>query len=228
MKTAGFFFSLIFVLSFDAQAARTFQQCDAKEPGRTELDHFCPRVEGVHLEGCCPPLFKDPPIQCKYAVPVERGQAYLAKSSYTVCQGGTEVSVPCCQIRQRGCSRDPVTLPFKQRLLFRQKTCCFEGCPSADYWLTPPAASGITKDHELNSPLAQCTGTVIDECDAGNSANCQASDPCPVVPSPPNPPNPSPPGVPPPPGPTAPPNPSPPNPQPPAPQPKPPVNPGGA
>lgn len=200
---------------------RNFQQCTNTAAPRSELDHFCPRLEGVHLEGCCPPLFKEPPLQCRYAVYLSRGQLYLTNSSYTVCQNGQNVSIPCCTVAQRGCYRDPVTLPFKPRLLYRNNTCCFENCPSAAYWRTPPAHPAITPSHELVDTGPICTETVLQECTYGNSESCQPSESCPPPPTPPSPVTPTP--TPPMPGPTPPmPTPTPPMPTPqPSPQPSP-------
>lgn len=98
---------------------RSFQQCSAGDAPRSELDHFCPRLEGVHLEGCCPPLFKEPPLQCRYAVYLARGQIYLGQTSYQSCENGQTVSKACCRIMQRGCYDQEVILPFKPRLLHR-------------------------------------------------------------------------------------------------------------
>ncbi len=227
-------YSLIFTFSFFAASQQapdisSFKQCQATDNPRSELDTFCPRVEGVHPEGCCPQLFKQPPLQCYYSIVVNRGQAYLANSSYTTCQGGENVRVSCCVVRQRTCYRDLKQLPFLPRLLHRNNSCCFENCPPADYWRAAPANPAISSQHELTgNGVPICTGSVLDECSHGSSANCQASSPCPVEPKPSNEPsdggNPDPPK--PDPKPQDPPKPDPPKPDPP--QDPPIITPGGA
>lgn len=166
---------------------RTFQQCSSGDAPRSELDHFCPRLEGVHLEGCCPPLFKEPPLQCRYAVYLDRGQIYLGQTAYQSCENGQTVSKPCCRIMQRGCYDQEVILPFKPRLLHRNNRCCFENCPSADYWRAAPAHPAITPAHELVNTGPTCTRTVLQECSVGGEENCQPDNPCPPPPSPPEP-----------------------------------------
>lgn len=184
---------IVLVLSLTTIAsAERFNQCSTSAAPRTALDHFCPRVEGIHPDGCCPQVFKKPPLQCKYAVYLSRGQAFLANSSYTQCQNGANVTINCCEVHQRGCYRDLKTLDFLPRLLHREKACCFENCPSADYWRAPPANPNITPQHELvGSSPTMCTGTVLQECSFGTAANCQASDPCPPPPPPESTPGPS-------------------------------------
>ena len=174
---------------------RSFNQCLRSDPGRVELDNLCPRLEGVHLEGCCPPLRKSAPLQCKYVVTQSQGQLYLTQSSYTTCQNGQNISVSCCTVVQRSCTVSPVTLNYIPRLLHRRNNCCFENCPPGNYWRQAPANPAITAGHELDegSSPAACTGTVLQECSAGSVSDCQASSPCPVpTPSPSPSPSPSP------------------------------------
>lgn len=168
------------VISFGASsafAARNFMQCEGDAAPRSELDHFCPRIEGIHLEGCCPPLFKQPPLKCSYHVVVSRGQPFIGQSAYNACVDGKDVSIPCCSLQQRDCSRDKVVKDFFPRLLNRKNTCCFENCPSADYWRAPPAAKDISPQHEFGDGPATCTGTTLQECTVG--ATCQESTYCP-------------------------------------------------
>lgn len=225
----------IFICGFTATAQmRNFQSCSRAEPGRTELDNLCPRLEGVHLEGCCPPLQRNPPLQCRYHIVRQRGQQYLAQSAYTICQNGMNVNVPCCGVMQRACVEQPVTLNYIPRLIHRAKTCCFENCPPADYWRQAPANPQITPEHEYTDGggPANCTGTLLQECSIGSTATCQPSNPCPPPPAPPappsmpGPPTPAPPSMP---GPPSPPAPDPgPGPAPSPPAPPPPVDPEGS
>lgn len=173
----------IFIWGISSVAqVRSFQSCSRAEPGRTELDNLCPRLEGVHLEGCCPPLRSNTTLQCRYHIVRERGQQYLAQSSYTVCQNNMNVNIPCCAVMRRTCVDAPVTLNYIPRLIHRAKTCCFENCPPADYWRQAPANPQITPDHEYAEGVspAGCTGTILQECSIGNSVTCQANDPCPT------------------------------------------------
>ena len=179
-------FMIAFVLSSVTFAqTSTFSQCSEKAAPRTELDGFCPRIEGIHPAGCCPQLFKQPPLQCFYAIYKERGQAYLADSSYTVCENGTNVQKPCCRVQQRACVEQKIQLPFLPRLLHRNESCCFENCPSATYWRTPPAKGNLTPEHEITTAASPvCTGTTLPECSSGTAESCPASSPCPVAPGP--------------------------------------------
>lgn len=161
----------------------SFNSCLPSAPPRTELDHFCPRIEGIHLEGCCPPIFSSA-IQCEYSIPVANGQAYLAVSSYLTCENGANVSHSCCGVFRRSCVREPVTLNFRPRLLNRDASCCYENCPAADYWRQAPAyPPSITASHTLG------TGEICSEitrtndpiaCPENSVDTCQPSAPCPV------------------------------------------------
>lgn len=170
------------------QTQTTFNNCQPTEQ-RTALDNLCPSLEGSHLPGCCPPAVKLPAIQCQYVVMVSRGQPTVVNGSYRSCQDGKTVSVPCCKSGAMNCFKDPVTLPFIQRLMARSNSCCFEPCPSAGYWRGQPNPnSSITSKHEFyNGSSSQCTTTTLDQCDHGTEENCEADSPCPVVPSDPGP-----------------------------------------
>ena len=124
---------------FNLSYALTYNNCPSNVAGRTELDNVCPRLEGIHPEGCCPQIFKNPPLTCNYHVVLNRGQAFLANSSYLSCQNGVTVSNSCCVMRYRACFVEPITKSYRPRLLYRQNTCCFESvCPPASYWRNPP------------------------------------------------------------------------------------------
>lgn len=221
-----FIFLTVGLTSLPSWGVRTFEICAPAEAGRTELDNFCPRIEGVHLPKCCPPLFKNPPLQCHYQIVHSRGQEVLVNSSYNVCSGGVDTRVNCCRRSQSACYTDPVTLSFLPRLIHRANTCCFERCPPANYWRTPPAHPSITASHELvSSSVALCVPEVINNCSYGSTENCGANSYCPPPPAPPSPPAPSPgpttPSPAPTPAPPSPPAPNPPAPSPPAPAPSP-------
>lgn len=166
------------------RTANSFKQCSAVSAPRSETDHFCPRMEGIHLEGCCPQLFKSPPLHCPYHVVVRRGQPFLRDSSYVTCEGGVDVSHPCCVLDQRDCSKDKVSLNFYPRLIHRT-SCCFENCPSGDYWMRPPANPSITSQHESGVGAPTCDPQPALECSVGTAESCQASTPCPPPPAPP-------------------------------------------
>ncbi len=171
------------------QTQTTFNNCSNSEQ-RTALDNLCPSVEGSTLPGCCPPAVKQPALQCQYVVMVSRGQPNLVNSSYRSCQEGTTVSVPCCKTSAINCFKNPVTLPFTQRLIGRNNSCCFEPCPSAAYWRSQPnPRSSISAQHEFfnGGSATQCTTAVLDQCDNGNAESCQEDSPCPVQPGPVNP-----------------------------------------
>ncbi|NUN05293.1 MAG: hypothetical protein HUU57_05990 [Bdellovibrio sp.] len=158
------------------------------------MDNFCPRIEGVHLEGCCPPLEKRPSMQCTYHVVASQGQAFWGNSTSTQCVGGANTTVPCCRLMHRGCYKDPQTLNFVSRLIGRNKQCCFETCPPASYWRAEPnPRPQITAQHQLTgaSTLALCQNIELQECSVGAGA-CPADDPCPPPPDPGPSPQPSP------------------------------------
>lgn len=193
--------SLILCFSFFAEAQKfsttppipqtqtSFNNCQQTEQ-RTALDNLCPTIEGSQMPGCCPPAMKQPALQCQYVVMVSRGQPTLVNSSYRTCQNGTTVSVPCCKTSAMNCFKNPVTLPFTQRLIGRNNSCCFEPCPSAGYWRAQPnPKSSITQNHEFynGTSATQCTTTTVNQCENGSAENCQADSPCPVEPSQPNP-----------------------------------------
>lgn len=174
-----------FVLSFSSQSqGRTFETCSGDFVPRVDLDNFCPRLEGVHLEGCCPPLEKRPAMQCTYHIVVSNGQAFWANSTSTQCIGGVDTAVPCCRLMHRGCYKDPQTLSFVSRLIGRDKQCCFEKCPPASYWRAQPnPRAEITAQHQLTggSSLAMCTDAELQECSSTGGV-CPASNPCPPPP----------------------------------------------
>lgn len=192
---------LVTLLAVSANAqTRSFPSCSAWQ-GRVDLDGFCPRMEGVHLEGCCPPIEKRPGLSCNYHIVKARGQAFLGNSSYNACVGGQNVAIPCCEIQQRACFVSPVNLTFIPQLIGRNNQCCFEPCPPASYWRAEPNPNpSITPEHELTGAgMAMCTNTTLSECSLGSAPSCPTSSYCPVpetptVPSNPN--NPTDPGTP--------------------------------
>jgi hypothetical protein len=158
---------------------------------RSSIDNMCPMLEGTNLPNCCPPLQNSPPLQCQYVIMVSRGQPTLVNSSYTVCQGGNNVAMPCCEASAQDCFNNPQTKTFIQRLIGQTANngqsakCCFETCPPATYW--PTLGSGYTL---YSGSASQCTGTTLNLCTYGAAASCPTSSPCPV--SPPSTPNPVP------------------------------------
>lgn len=189
--------------------AKSYPDCKT-EDRRQKQDDFCPRTEGTTLDHCCPEDVRRPtPFQCRYSV--GSTETYYTTTSFVKCVDGSNVTKYCCGIRSRGCKRDLIVKSFISRLIKRRGQCCFEGCPSADYWRSPPADPQFTPDHKLgdagdrycstgpNRPNS-CPADLV-MCSAIDSSNQR----CPVVPSPPSPPTP--------------PNPNPPNPQPPGPNP---------
>lgn len=161
--------------------AEDFKQCTTKDASRSELDHFCPRLEGIHPKGCCPPLQKEPPLKCSYAIYDSRGQPKLVNSTYTSCENGSDVEHTCCMEIQVGCYKDRIDLDFIPRLLYRSDDCCFENCPGADYWRAAPPKGGLSEKHErITTSGPECKKELIQSCSVGTSANCAPSDPCPV------------------------------------------------
>lgn len=181
-------FALFISCSLQAQV-RSYPNCAATAQGRVDLDNFCPRLEGVHLPNCCPPLMKTAGLTCNYQIVQNNGQPILVNSSFTRCENGKNVSVTCCTVSTQACFSDPVSLKFIPRLINRQAACCFETCPPASYWRAAPNANPkITASHELTGGLlAQCTPKTIQSCSVGTTATCQADDPCPPPPEPPSP-----------------------------------------
>lgn len=185
-----FVFIILIACSSLAQK-KTYPSCKSNE-GRVDLEGFCPRVEGVTLPKCCPPLEKKPGVVCNYQIIKDRGQAVLSNSTYQVCEGGVQKQYPCCRISQRACYTNPVSLNFVSRLIHRDNSCCFETCPPASYWRAQPnPISSITSEHELvSSPVPVCLNQVVQECSYGSNSNCPADSFCPPpeVPTTPTPP----------------------------------------
>lgn len=123
---------------------------------RTPLDNFCPRLEGVHLQGCCPPV-TGVSTKCYYETPgvyytYQRSSETVANPQYndpnnpdvmTSCT--TSVSA-CCEQISHGCFID-ITKQFIPRLITdhtnKNNTCRFESCPPPNYWskASPPVPS---------------------------------------------------------------------------------------
>jgi len=154
---------------------------------REDLDNFCPRLEGVTLDRCCPNVVQQAPQICSYSIVENRGQATLVNSNYTTCQNNRNVTVNCCRISQTACFRDQQDLPFLGRAIAPRENnnkCCFENCPPASYWRAQPNPNArITSRHELGKGgLANvCIDQVVDACTYGNAESCQPSAPCPPV-----------------------------------------------
>lgn len=183
-------YKFIFIIFIPLQTfSREFKRCDIKEPGRTELDNVCPRLEGIHPQGCCPQVFDKNKLTCNYHIVKERGQPILANSQYTVCENGDNKTVQCCAPRFKACYIEPITRPYRPRLIHRSNTCCFENCPPADYWRNPPNPDlEFKEDHELSNAgaISLCVPETINECTNGSSASCEPSQRCPPPPSPPS------------------------------------------
>lgn len=175
-------------------ALKTYQSCPLAQSERTELDNMCPRVEGKHLDGCCPPLFKSQSMNCTYYVVKTAGQQFMVNSSYTICQNGVNVAIPCCAIATSDCSDQRVDLQYLPRLISRNQSCCFDACPAANWWINPPPSPNapqitlirkITNQHVHGGSISQCTGSVIDQCSVAGHATCPVSSPCPPPSAPP-------------------------------------------
>lgn len=180
-----YFITLFFILFSGVVSlaqTRSYPTCSAWD-NRIDLDNFCPRMEGVHLPNCCPPLIKMSALTCDYQIVKDRGQPFLANSSYTTCENNANVTKPCCTTATRACYTDPVSLKFLPRLINRQASCCFEQCPPASYWRAAPNANPkITANHELTGgSVPICTQTTLQECSVGTTDNCPVSDFCPIV-----------------------------------------------
>lgn len=191
MKLIAFllFLPLMAVAAGPARTAADFGSCKSTDAARDLLDNFCPRLEGTHLDGCCPPLEKRPPMQCYYHIFQASGQPIRVNSEYTTCVNGTNVRVPCCRTETAGCYTDPVVIPFVPRLLYRNTKCCFETCPGVEYWRNPPnPRSDLTSRHQLTGPGVNGCTPIREECSYGTTDTCQSSDPCPPPPPPPPPP----------------------------------------
>ena len=165
-----------------------FQNC-AQTQQRTAKDNMCPRLEGANLPHCCPPLEKRPAIECQYVKMIARGQPTLINSSYTTCQNGKNVQVPCCQPSAQDCFESPLTIQFIQRLISRSNQCCIEPCSLPEYWSAPPARPGLPADWNRYSYYpggsSQCNpSTILNQCTVSGGTMCGASDFCPVTPTP--------------------------------------------
>jgi hypothetical protein len=171
---------------------RTYQSCSGStdKTQRKELDVFCPRVEGAHPKGCCPPIYRtEQPLTCRYYVGSTKPAS--VESSYTVCEDNRNVVISCCGAGSRPCANNVINKPFFPRLINRDNQCCFESCPNAEYWRRPPNPDNSLSDrHLLGSGIPSCDEE-INEC-APNSPQCQPSSPCPEAPpgGPPRPPGP--------------------------------------
>lgn len=202
-----------------------------------EQETFCGRTEGVHPQGCCPPIQKAP-IKCYYANLISNGQSVLKSSTSTQCVENKNVTTKCCRRSTKPCYKDPIERDFIPFLNNRSDQsppgCCFAKCPATSYWADHPdrskrIPSRYTRYGETPPPQGmECKSQTIDECDAPNNVMCESSNPCPQpkpnptptpTPNPPSPPTPPKPPTPVPPKPN--PVPSPPNPPNPKPNPSP-------
>lgn len=203
MKNFILFFSFTVFLS--SIYARSYNACTGANVRRTELDNFCPRLEGQHPADCCPPLFKGTEKSCEYYVVKKEGQPYYVTGSATVCSNGENVQVECCFVAKQDCYEDLLEIKFSQRLIYREKSCCVEDCPDVTYWQVPPPSPGakyysqiqkLTANHVRSLGHQQCTPGIAGTCRSG--ALCSAVEsPCPVpipepTPSPTPTPNPNP------------------------------------
>ncbi|HND85016.1 MAG TPA: hypothetical protein PLU50_04375, partial [Pseudobdellovibrionaceae bacterium] len=173
--------------SIDTFALNTYQQCPAGQNERTELDNVCPRLEGKHLPGCCPPLFGANPMTCNYYIVKQGGQAVRVNSSYLTCENGQNVSHECCATVYNDCFEQPVQLQYRPRLISRNNSCCMDACPSANWWINPAPSRNaaqyalilkLTSQHVHGGSLSQCSG-LIDQCSVSGGGSCPASSPCP-------------------------------------------------
>ncbi|MEZ4873701.1 MAG: hypothetical protein R2827_15960 [Bdellovibrionales bacterium] len=161
-----------------------YNSCSGSDDHRNTLDDLCPRMEGTELAGCCPQVFRTPPLQCQYRI-VERiyGDRYY-NSSYTVCEEDQNVTVSCCRKTNysRECSRDPINKQFYPRLIHRRNQCCFEGCPPASYWRNPPNPDpNFSFNHELSTgSLGSCNDPLPEMNECSVDTECIASQRCPV------------------------------------------------
>lgn len=175
------YFSILFFVLFSFAQKKTYPSCSSSSEGRVDLEGFCPRLEGVTLPNCCPAMERKPGLTCSYNIIKDRGQPFLANSSYTMCDKGVQKSVPCCRVMQRACFVEPVNLFFISRLINRNNSCCFESCPPASYWRAQPNPNAkITANHELtNNSTPECVSQTLQECSYGSDSSCAADTYCP-------------------------------------------------
>lgn len=172
--------SLMFLVTSAAEA-RTYLDCPGSGASsqRAALDVFCPRLEGAHLEGCCPPVHKSEPLVCTYYKNSQ--QQVMNNSSYTMCVEGQNRVVACCESQTMPCADEVIRKDFIPRLINRSNSCCFESCPNAQYWLAPPNPdSRFSPGHLVGNAPPECQQTPPNNCTPGAPA-CQPSAPCPTV-----------------------------------------------
>lgn len=103
-----------------------------------EKDSFCPRLEGVYPDHCCPYKQKAP-IKCYY---YNNDRVRVGTNSTGLnCVGGvggTVVQTACCNVDSVPCITDVTEKTFIQRLIKRdldgKNRCNFEACPLPKYW----------------------------------------------------------------------------------------------
>jgi hypothetical protein len=172
-------FALILFGGLSAQAqVRTYNACTGADSQRADLDTFCPRLEGVHTQGCCPPIFNyQSPLLCQYY----RGSSEVVQqdSTFIRCNSNTNQNeiVACCASYTQSCGADEITVNFYPRLINRANTCCFESCPNAQYWMNAPSDPRFQSDHILGTTNS-CSAVPINTCSAGLPP-CEANVPCP-------------------------------------------------
>ena len=152
-----------------------------------EKNTFCPRIEGQHPEGCCPPI-SGPSKMCYYAAYNAAGQGVLVNSHYYTCENDVNVRQNCCRRSSQACYEDRREKRFISFLVYQWKSpqgCCLLDCPQASYWPDIP-------DHYQRfgggfpSGMKWCTSTPINNCDyteacPGHSKRCSP----PALPRPP-------------------------------------------
>lgn len=184
---AAFLLPIVFMSQLALAETVNYPRCKKFGPLGDE-ENFCPRIEGMHPEGCCPPI-QDKKLKCYYARYRSRGQVVVVNSSYTRCtdDGETE-KVNCCRLSYQACYDQKKIRTFVSFLNYRRdqnpKGCCFSLCPSASYWSDHPNKElnmpGTHYRLGENDPPNICKPQQINRCDFGGT-KCLPNNSCPVI-----------------------------------------------
>jgi len=164
-----------------------------------EKDSFCPRLEGVYPDHCCPYQQKGP-VKCYYYNnDIARVGTNSSGGNCVGGVGGTVVQTACCNVDSVPCITDLTEKNFIQRLVKRdfqgKKRCNFEACPLPQYWKNDNIQGKVisrtkpTKDFcSVVEATSQCTpSATLPRCSSLNPT-CPQPAPAPT----PNPPSPNP------------------------------------
>jgi len=181
-------FSLLLLLGLSAAEANAdFPECAENTVARSRHDFFCPKLEGAYLPSCCPSVVKSSPITCFYYV--ESSVATQTLGSGSSCQGGQNVSVPCCDYGSMPCNADIKEAPYIQRLIKGDgKSCCYDDCPNASYWSSTRGPTyGVTVNHKKfgRTRPPTCAQVAASNNTCGSvTVSCASLSACPVDPGP--------------------------------------------